>query len=94
MTDKIQWGILSTGAIARAFAAAVPKSATGQLAAVASRDKESAIKFARDFGIPHAYGSYKALLDDDAIQAVYIATPHPFHVEWVIKAAAAGKHIL
>ena len=94
MTNQVQWGILSTGAIARAFAAAVPKSATGQLAAVASRDKVSAAKFAKEFGIPRAYGSYEALLADDAIQAVYIATPHPFHVEWVIKAAAAGKHIL
>ena len=94
MTKKVQWGILSTGAIARAFAAAVPKSATGELAAVASRDNASATKFAKEFNIPCAYGSYEALLADPAIQAVYIATPHPFHVEWVIKAAEAGKHIL
>ena len=94
MTKKIQWGILSTGAIARAFAAAVAKSATGELAAVASRDTASATKFAKEFGIPRAYGSYEALLANPAIQAVYIATPHPFHVEWVIQAAAAGKHIL
>ena len=49
MTNKIRWGILSTGAISRAFAAAVPNSATGQLAAVASRDAGQAAKFAKEF---------------------------------------------
>jgi len=94
MTNKIKWGILSTGAIARAFAAAVPKSATGELVAVASRDINTATKFAKEFGIPRRYGHYEALLADEDVQAVYIATPHPYHVEWVIKAAEAGKHIL
>ena len=42
MTTRIQWGIIGTGAIARAFAAAVPKSSTGDLLAVASRDIASA----------------------------------------------------
>ena len=94
MTNKIRWGILSTGAISRAFAAAVPNSATGQLAAVASRDAGQAAKFAKEFNIPRSHGSYEALLADPDVQAVYISTPHPFHVDWVVKAAAAGKHIL
>ena len=94
MTTRIQWGIIGTGAIARAFAAAVPKSSTGDLLAVASRDIASATQFAKEFGIARRYGNYEALLADDDVQAVYIATPHPFHVEWVLKAAAAGKHIL
>ena len=94
MTEKLCWGILSTGAIARAFAAAVPKSATSQLLAVASRTTDSAEKFAAEFNIPRRYGNYEALLTDKDVQAVYIATPHPFHIEWVIKAAESGKHIL
>lgn len=94
MSTSINWGILSTGAISRAFALGVKQSKTGRLAAVASRQGETAAKFAAEFGIPQSHGSYEALLADKTVQAVYISTPHPLHVEWVIKAAAAGKHIL
>ncbi len=62
--------------------------------AVASRSLESARKFAETHGIPRAHGSYESLLADPEIDAVYIATPHPQHAEWAIKAAKAGKHIL
>jgi predicted dehydrogenase len=91
---RINWGILSTGRIAGIFAEGVLKSKTGRLAAVGSRSRSSAQKFAQKYRIPKAHGSYEELLKDSSVDAVYIATPHPFHVEWVIKAAKAGKHIL
>jgi len=72
----------------------VSKSQHSKLAAVGSRTQASAERFAAEFGVPVAHGSYAALLADPAVQAVYIATPHPQHCEWAIRAAQAGKHIL
>ncbi len=94
MTDKLSWGILGAGNIARTFARGVQGSTTGQLVAVGSRAQESADKFADEFGIATRHASYEALLADPQVQAVYISTPHPMHAEWAIKAAEAGKHIL
>ncbi|MBT4502843.1 MAG: Gfo/Idh/MocA family oxidoreductase [Gemmatimonadetes bacterium] len=90
----LNWGIIGTGAIAQTFAHGLTQSETGQAIAVGSRNQQTADAFGEKYGIPNRHGSYQALLDDDEIQAVYISTPHPFHAEWAIKAAEAGKHIL
>ena len=92
MNDRLNWGILGTGRIARQFAAGLAHSHTGRLAAVASRAL-AATEIAEFAGARWLIG-YQALLDDAGIDAVYIATPHPAHAEWAIKAAEAGKHIL
>lgn len=94
MAKKLNWGIITTGMIARKFATDLRQSQTGRLVAVGSRSRAEAEKFAADFGGVHAHGSYEALLADPEVGAVYIGTPHPWHAEWAIKAAAAGKHIL
>jgi predicted dehydrogenase len=91
---SLSWGILSTGRIAGIFAKNLSQSKTGKLAAVGSRTQTSADRFGAEFGVPRCHGSYEALLADPTVQAVYIATPHPMHAEWCIKAAQAGKHIL
>ena len=93
---KIKWGILATGNIAKAFANGVKHSKTGKLIAVGSRTAEGAENFGKAWGITKAkrHASYEALLADPEVQAVYIATPHPGHAEWAIKAAEAGKHVL
>lgn len=92
--NSLSWGILSTGRIAGVFAKNLPHSKTGKLAAVGSRTQMSADRFGAEFHVPHCHGSYDDLLADPTVQAVYIATPHPMHAEWCIKAAQAGKHIL
>ena len=91
---KLRWGILGTGRIAGIFSRGVAASQTGQLLAVGSRTQESADRFAREFGLARAHGSYDALLGDPEVSAVYIATPHPLHLEWTVRAARAGKHVL
>ena len=95
MTDsKLRWGIIGTGNIASRFASQVPTSATGEVVAVGSRSIDSANAFADKWNIQNRHGSYDDLLADETVDAVYIATPHPMHVEWAIKTAEAGKHVL
>src|SRR3954463_16003973 len=94
MAGKLNWGIITTGWIARKFATDLLQSRTGRLVAVGSRPLAAAEKFAHDFGGARAHASYESLLADPEVQAVYIGTPHPLHLEWAVKAAEAGKHIL
>ncbi|TCC34325.1 aldo/keto reductase [Kribbella speibonae] len=95
MTDhKLRWGIIGTGNIASRFASQVPTSKTNEVVAVGSRSLDSANAFADKWDIANRHGSYDDLLADETVDAVYIATPHPMHVEWAIKTAEAGKHVL
>ena len=94
MNLKLRWGILGAGHIAGEFADGVSASETGTVLAIASRTQESADHFAERYQITRRYVGYQALLDDPDINAVYIATLHPMHAEWTIKAAESGKHIL
>lgn len=90
----LRWGIIGTGAIARAFASALARSKTGTLHAVGSRTADRAAAFAGEFGAARSFGGYDDLLADGDVDAVYISTPHPMHPEWAIRAAEAGKSVL
>ena len=90
---KIRWGILGPGEIAKAFRDGVKASRTGQLVAIASRNPTKP-SLPVDFPGARILDGYDALLRDPEVDAIYIATPHPGHAEWAIKAAEAGKHVL
>lgn len=90
----VNWGIISTGAIAKTFARGLAAAKTGRLVAVASRNQSSADAFAREFAPTRAHSSYEAILEDRDVDALYIAPPHPYHAEWAIRAARAKKHVL
>ncbi len=94
MPATVRWGILGPGRIARKFALALRESEGAVAAAVGSRSKDRAEAFAREFGIPTAHGSYQALAADPGVDAVYVATPHPFHEEHTVLCLRAGKHVL
>jgi predicted dehydrogenase len=93
-TKLVSWGILGTGGIAHKFAKGLSASKTGKLEAIGSRTVHSAEAFAAEFGVPRRYAAYEALLADPAIDAVYISLPNHLHLEWVLRCAEAGKHIL
>ena len=90
-----RWGVLSTAKIARdQLLPAIQDADNGVLTAVASRDEAKARALADRFGAPHAFGSYEALLASDTVDGVYIPLPTSRHIEWAVKAADAGKHVL
>jgi predicted dehydrogenase len=95
MTDKVQWGILSTANIGRAaMVPAIQSASNAELLGIASRDAERAFGYATRYNIPNSYPSYEAMLHDPDIEAVYIPLPNSLHCEWAIKTATAGKHVL
>ena len=58
MTTRLGWGILATGRIAGIFAQGVARSQHSRLVAVGSRTAPNAARFAKEFGVPRAHGSY------------------------------------
>ena len=91
--SNFSWGILGPGGIARAFAKDLTLLEGHTVGAVGSRSLSNAQSFADDFG-GTAYGSYEELINDSAIDAIYVATPHPAHHDNVISALDAGKAVL
>ena len=96
MTDTIGWGILAAGRIARSFASDLRGVPGARLAAVGSRTAGSGEAFAREYGDAgtRAHASYESLVEDPAVDVVYIASPHALHLEHARLAFAAGKHVL
>jgi len=94
----VNWAILAPGSIAASMATAMMESAKKdtrvRLYAVGSRNLKKSQDFAENFGFEKAYGSYEELLDDPLVEAVYIANPHAFHFESVMKCLEKGKHVL
>ncbi|MFD2098762.1 Gfo/Idh/MocA family protein [Flagellimonas iocasae] len=94
MDTKIKWGIVGPGKIATDFTEDLKLMPDAEVAAVASRNLERAQQFADRFNIPNAFGSYDELFNSDAVDIVYVATPHNFHKDVAIQALNAGKHVL
>jgi xylose dehydrogenase (NAD/NADP) len=95
MTTKcLRWGLLSTARINRALIPPLQASKHSYLAAIASRNTATADEYARQWSIPSAYGSYKALLANPEIDVIYNPLPNSLHAEWTIRAVEAGKHVL
>ncbi|MDY7100008.1 MAG: Gfo/Idh/MocA family oxidoreductase [Actinomycetota bacterium] len=93
--EPVRWGVLGVADIAvRKVVPAVASSEVTSIEAIASRSGERARSAAHRLGVLRAHGSYEALLDDPAIEAVYIPLPNSMHAEWTIAAARAGKHVL
>jgi D-xylose 1-dehydrogenase (NADP+, D-xylono-1,5-lactone-forming) len=94
MMSKLRWGLLSTAKINGKLIPAIRNAKQSELVAVASRGEDKARSYARQWHIPHYFGSYENLLASDEVDVVYIGLPNHMHAEWMIKAMRAGKHVL
>ncbi len=91
---KVRIGILGCANVAAKYAIkAFQALDNAEVVAIASRDYPKAKEWGKKFGI-EAVSSYDELLQRKDIDAVYIPLPIGLHEEWVLKAAAAGKHVL
>jgi predicted dehydrogenase len=93
--EPVRWGIISTALIGtKKVIPGMRKSRELVVAGIASRDLQRAQAAAGQLGIEKAYGSYEALLEDPAIEAIYNPLPNHLHVPMTLAAAKAGKHVL
>ncbi|EEW25718.1 oxidoreductase domain protein [Rhodobacter ferrooxidans] len=91
----VRWGILGAANFARHHMAPAIHAAKGaELVALATSDPAKAVPFQAFCPGLRLHDSYEALLADPGIDAVYIPLPNHLHVEWTLKALAAGKHVL
>jgi predicted dehydrogenase len=91
----VRWGILGAANFAREQMAPAIHAAKGaELAALATSSPEKAAGFQAFCPSLTIHSTYEALLADPSIDAVYIPLPNHLHVEWSLKALAAGKHVL
>ncbi len=87
-------GILAAGKIAHSMAKTMTQMEQAECYAVASRSYEKAKEFAEKWGFEQAYGSYEEMLEDPAVELVYVASPHSHHFIHAKMCLEHGKHVL
>ncbi|MGA3391761.1 Gfo/Idh/MocA family protein [Lactiplantibacillus pentosus] len=93
MSKTYRWAIVGLGNIAHSFVKYFDQP-DGEIYAVCSRSQTKASAFAAEHDIPKAYGNLDDLLADDQVDIVYVATPHNYHIDTILPALRAGKHVL
>lgn len=94
MSGMVRWGILGTARINRAFIEGVGLSTESCVQAIASREWTRANEWAKNFGVPRAFGSYDELIHSGEVDAIYNPLPNSMHCEWTIRALEAGLPVL
>jgi predicted dehydrogenase len=92
--NTLRWGVIGTGGIAADFCEALKRSQRCQVVNVAGSSPAKARGFASRLAIAAWSAELADLLADAAVDAVYIASPHPWHEPHAMACIAAGKHVL
>ena len=91
--SKVRWGIIGTGSIANAFAHSIKHCNHSELISVFGRNKETLQTFSQKFDVA-GINEIDELVASNAIDAIYIATPHSSHFEYALQAIKNNKHVL
>jgi len=91
---RLRWGVLAPGFIAGVFADTLHRNTDQRIVAVAGRDADRAAAFASAHGIPEHGDDSRRLVENPAVDIVYIAAPHTEHLRLATLALEAGKHVL
>lgn len=89
----LNWAVLGTGVIANEMAQALVKM-NKRLYAVANRTHQKALDFAERYGVQKVYDQIDEVFEDEAVDIIYITSPHNTHYEFMKKALEHGKHLL
>jgi predicted dehydrogenase len=92
--EPLRIGILGAARIAGRAIVEPAKLTGARLVAVAARDTGRAEAFAAEHGVERVHASYRQLLDDPEIEAIYNPLANGLHGPWNLQAIAAGKHVL
>ncbi|BBL77382.1 Gfo/Idh/MocA family protein [Methylomagnum ishizawai] len=96
-TRKLRWGILGAARVNERLLPAIVEARNSELAAIASRRPGAAAACLARYAPGHGAKTYDALeplLEDPAVEAVYLPLANQEHAEWGLKALEAGKHLL
>ncbi|SDR22452.1 Gfo/Idh/MocA family oxidoreductase [Pseudovibrio sp. Tun.PSC04-5.I4] len=91
---KLNWGFLGTSFISLTMADAIQEEGSTRIHSVAGRSEVPLKVFAEKYDVEHTFDDFDELIDDEAVDIIYVALPNHVHHEYVIKAANAGKAIL
>jgi len=95
---KLRWGILGAARVNERLLPAIVEASNSELLAIASRRPgaaaETLAKYAPQQHNVRAYDALEDLLEDDAVQAIYLPLSNHEHAEWALRAIRRGKHVL
>jgi predicted dehydrogenase len=94
MSEKLQWGVIGTGGIAGDFVQALGASKRCRVVNVVGSSPAKGPAFAARWGLPASSGSLEELLANRDVDAVYVASPHPFHEAQALASIRARKAVL
>lgn len=90
--ENLNWAVLGTGVIANQMAEALQKMGK-KLYAVGNRTHQKAVDFAAKYGVQKVYDQIDDMFTDEAVDIIYITSPHNTHYGFMKKALEHGKHL-